>query len=513
MTQGSPDGGSRSERDLAQERVGRRRFLKGLAVGSAGLAVSQLRAACEQPAAAQTSTKPAPGQAAPTSPLKATPVAELEGVVAPMAARGELPEQTIVLAMFSGPEADVHKRLAPRWQEYTKGRVKLAVEDLGRSPVSDQKMMTTMMAKSDAWDVVWDRSLRMPTSAPAGFFAPLKTFMADPNLYNAKAYDMQDFPKGVRDLFSYKGEQYGLPQEVSVILMTYRKDLFAKYGIKEPPETGWTWEELREAALRLKDKLKADNQPRDVFPLVFGAKKGGMAGIQTVHTFWGRGLEWFDDKNQAPKFNQPAGVEALRFMTDLLWRDQVVSPGIVDYEYMEILTAYQQGKAVIALQWEAAAPTFNNKEKSPITAGNIGYTLYPTFKKRDPTFPPGWAHGHGICVSAYSKKQKAAFEYLVWFTSKEIAKDYVPRGGGMSGRMSVINDREVKGSGPHMQAYANHSRRGLHPWPDTPENQWIVYTGLDTQMNAMWTKQKSVEDALKGADSDVTAFYREKGLK
>src|SRR5207245_1165698 len=121
-------------------------------------------------------------------------------------ARGELPEQTLVVAMFSGPEADVHKRLAPRFQEYTKGKVKIVVDDIGRSPVSDEKWLTTLMSKSDAWDLIWEFSPRLGASGPAGFHASLKTFMSDPQLFNAKAYDLEDFPTAVRDLFSYQGD-------------------------------------------------------------------------------------------------------------------------------------------------------------------------------------------------------------------------------------------------------------------------------------------------------------------
>lgn len=497
---------NQSGRHHSGQLITRRYLLRLVAAGGAGLAVQQLLAAC-QPAATPPAKTEQPGAA---PPLKVTPVAELEGIVAPTAALGQLPAQTIVVAVFSGPEADAHKRLAPKFEEYTKGKVKVVLEDLGRPPALDQKFMAVLMAKSDAWDVIYSNSRKLPANVESGFFVPLKSFMDDPQLFNAKAYDLQDFPEGTQNLQSYKGKLYGFMQEIAIILVAYRKDLLDKYGIKAPPASGWTWEGLRDVCLVLKDKLKADGQPADVFPLSFGVK-GPLGAQQAIHAFWGNGVEWFDEVTQMPKFYQPGAVEALKFTTDLVWKDQIVSPGLTDYAYMEVLTAFQQGKAAIALQWVGAAPTWNNKSQSPVTAGKTGYTVYPTFSKKAPNFMPGYAAGTGIAVSAFSKKQKAAFEYLVWFTSKEVARDYVVNGGGVSGRASLLGDPKILETlGEHMTAHGN-QLKALHRWPDTPESDWIESQGLAPSLNAMWTKMASIDDALKQADKNVIDYYRQKG--
>src|SRR6266699_5659651 len=84
-----------------------------------------------KPAAAAPTPAPAPTAAAATKPAAAaatsapaitgvTPAAEAAGIVVPKAARGELAEQTIVVAISGGPEADAHTRLASRFTEYTK---------------------------------------------------------------------------------------------------------------------------------------------------------------------------------------------------------------------------------------------------------------------------------------------------------------------------------------------------------------------------------------------------------
>ena len=96
-------------------------------------------------------------------------------------------------------------------------------------------------------------------------------------------------------------------------------------------------------------------------------------------------------------------------MTDFLFKDGVVSPGVVGYEYAEVLTAYQQGKAVMALEWNAAAPTILDKKKSadrpPPPPSRSTPTTTAAGQTQNRIYPSVWAQG----VSAYSKKQEAAF--------------------------------------------------------------------------------------------------------
>ena len=47
------------------------------------------------------------------------------------------------------------------------------------------------------------------------------------------------------------------------------------------------------------------------------------------------------------------------------FKHQVVSEGVTGYEYPEVLTALQENKAVMALQWNAAAPTVLDGSKTP----------------------------------------------------------------------------------------------------------------------------------------------------
>lgn len=447
--------------------------------------------------------------AKPTTAATVTPAAEVAGIVCPKAARGELAEQTIVLAMSSGPEVDAHRQRADQFKAYTKGKVTLQIEEVPRGTTGTAKVLATMQGKTSAWDVVNFTTLQVPQFCKAGFFTPLKGLQADPNLFDAKAFNAEDFPASLLKIHQYNGDQYAYPQEASTLMFFYRTDLLQKYGVTPPGPNGYSWKELAANCLTLKDKLKADGQT-DVYPLVFGVKPTGHASINGYQPMWSYGQELFDDKWN-PTFSGDKGVAGLTMMTNFLFKDAVVSPGVVGYEYAEVLTAYQQGKAVMALEWNAAAPTILDPKTSPITATTTAFSVYPYDDVAGPTqnrvYPSVWAQG----ISAYSTKKEAAFAYITWWTSKEIAKQYVSGGGGSSGRASLLGDPAIVATNPQYPSMLN----GFKVYHGTPAIAEFLYIDSDIanpDIGGIWSKQSTVKDGLAKVDKEALAYLKDQGI-
>jgi multiple sugar transport system substrate-binding protein len=165
----------------------------------------------------------------------------------------------------------------------------------------------------------------------------------------------------------------------------------------------------------------------------------------------------------------------------------------------------------MALQWNAAAPDILNKEKSPITAGNTAFSVYPYDKTAGPNqariYPSVWA----LTVTAFSKKQEAAFEYLTWWTSKEVARDYVTKGGGSSGRASLLSDPAIVAANPQYPAMLN-GFKVYHGWPVIPEYSYVHSNLVNPNLSAVWSKQMSVQDGLKKIDTEATTYFKDNGV-
>jgi multiple sugar transport system substrate-binding protein len=387
--------------------------------------------------------------------------------------------------------------------------VKVQVEEGGRGDAYDAKWLAGVQAKTTAWDVLHDSANRFLGSGPAGYFPPLSTFMNDKELFDAEAYNNDDFPKALRDVFSYDGEQMLMIQEASGLLFNYRKDLLQKYGVPEPPLEGYDWDTLLGHLKTIQDGLQKDGKT-DVFPLLLGAQKGFHSNLHIVQTGWAKGGQIFDGVK--PTFDDPTMVESAEMMTDLVYGKKYVTEGAIGYEYAEVLTGFQQGKAVMAFQWNAAAPTFLDASKSPETAGKLGFTALPYFKEKGGSFARFHPSPHGVGVSAFSKNQKEAFAYCAWFTSQEIARDYVTNGGGSSGRASLLTDKAILEKNPQFAAL-NEVLKQQHPYPPLEQYNYVYNTILAAHTSAIWSKQETAKDGLTAAKHEAIQHLKEQGVK
>jgi ABC-type glycerol-3-phosphate transport system substrate-binding protein len=248
----------------------------------------------------------------------------------------------------------------------------------------------------------------------------------------------------------------------------------------------------------------------DTYALVFGVKPQFHSAINVVQPAWSKGAEFFTEDMHPQMSSQPV-VDATTFMTNLLFQDKVVSPGVVGYEYPEVLTAFQQGKAAMALEWNAAAPTILDPSKSEITATTTGFSAYPydatAGLEQQRIFPSV----HGIGVSHFSKKQQAAFAYVAWFTSQQIARDYVVNGGGSSGRESLLTDADILAKAPYYAAVLE-GFKVYHPFPSLTQWPYMYLNILGVNFNSIWTQQMNVADGLAQMDEEMTTYLQDEGV-
>jgi multiple sugar transport system substrate-binding protein len=288
----------------------------------------------------------------------------------------------------------------------------------------------------------------------------------------------------------------------------YRTDVLARYGITPPPLQGWSWDDYLAAALKLKEGFARDGV-KDMHPTVFAGARNRNTPQAALQNIWGFGGDVLDPANR-PILTSPAAVRGLTTYIEQFTKHRLAGPGVVNYAYSEILTALQEGQAAMGLQWVAAAPTLLDPKKSPKTAGKLGFSVIPYFAGTGPqglrAFPQCWAVG----VSAFSKHKREAFEYIAWFTSKRIARDYVMKGGGSSGRRSLLTDREVLAGNPQYAALLE-TAKVFHPTPAIPEWTYILESILTPAFNGALAGATTPEKALATANDEIRAYLKKAG--
>jgi len=250
-------------------------------------------------------------------------------------------------------------------------------------------------------------------------------------LYNTKLTDLEwygwpdDFPKGFRDMGSYKGVVYGIPLHLSGTLLFWNKEYFKKYGL-DPNRPPKTMDELVKYAAKC-------HHPEDG---VYGIAMRGVRGSGLNIFIWSCflksfGGKWFDEKWR-PLLNSTEALNAVKFYADILRK--YGPPGVSTYEWSKILALMQEGKVAIVIDTPAFGISIEDPSKSK-TAGQWGYAAQPAGPAGICMDPYSWYVG----INSFSKKKEAAWLFIQWLTSKEVQMKI----GGPAmyvSRLSVNND-------------------------------------------------------------------------
>ena len=268
-----------------------------------------------------------------------------------------------------------------------------------------------------------------------GRYAP---FM-DPITLPASAKDV--FSDKVLATMQFGGKQYGVPTDLSLHFMYYRKDLLdqllsnadwkkkyteiaqAKLGKalapKDPAE--WGWDDYEATALFFTRSVNPDSPTR--YGTVLQMKNLLFNMMVWESTVRSEGGNWMDDKGQitvdTPAFRK--GLELYKRLYDA----GATPKDSVTYEYAEANAAFGSGQAATMLQWNAAFGDLDSKDKNPAVAGKIGTVAPPAGSAGRFTH----IHGLGLGINKNSEHKDGAAKFLSWLATPEAMEIYAMAGG------------------------------------------------------------------------------------
>lgn len=302
---------------------------------------------------------------------------------------------TIRLVGANHPWMDAIKPLLPEFE--TKTGIKVAAEAYGEDQLT-QKLTTEFTAGGSDIDVIMQRPLQEArVMKKNGWYEDLTKYAQDP------AYDFKDFQSGAVDTETVDKFLTGIPIVTEQEILYYRKDLLEAAGLKVPT----TIDELMAAAAKLTDKSKG------MYGFVARGQRSPLI-TQFSSYLYSFGGDW-NDKSGKATFDSPEALKAIDTYGTLL--RQYGPPGVLNMSWPQAVAVFAQGK--VALYTDASA-IFNNvlDPKYSQVAGKTGVAKFPS--------GPSGSVPYSICswgLAMYSGSQKkgAAWEFIKWATSKEVA--------------------------------------------------------------------------------------------
>ena len=117
----------------------------------------------------------------------------------------------------------------------------------------------------------------------------------------------------------------------------------------------------------------------------------------------------------------------------------------------------------------------------------------------------GWAEN----ISQFSKHEEAAFYYVTWFASHDVAKKIALEAGGPPTLGSVLADPEVQAKYPYYVQIGEGLKIGVkYALPVAEEINLILYTNI----NAATSGQITAEEAAHKIQEEVLKMMKERNL-
>lgn len=224
--------------------------------------------------------------------------------------------------------------------------------------------------------------------------------------------DLAAFHPRTLDLARIGDTLYGLPRNLDVKLLYYRRDLFEDPRERQTYQarTGGelrvpqTWDELAATAVHFA-------RGPDLFGFAFPGRESGLFGhfFELLTMAGGRLLT----ETLQPAFEDDAGRWALGLLVDL-YKRRAAPPETPDWHYDEVAACFREGRAAMTTDWPGGFYTYADPALSRVS-GKFDLALYPA--------GPGGRHvyagSHTFAIPMTALDIPAALELLGFLTDAD----------------------------------------------------------------------------------------------
>jgi multiple sugar transport system substrate-binding protein len=309
----------------------------------------------------------------------------------------------------------------------------------------------------------------VPVDVSKGYFMDLTPLM------QAENYDLDDFFPGLLVHFKVRQAVYGLPRDSDTKVIYYNKRLFNQAGLPYP-KTGWTWNDLRETSLKLKEA--------NVAPYSFAYEVNSWWMLW----MWQNGIQIFDDKlfPTQTDLDKPAAAEAVQFFADLTNVDQVTPPYEMMLNSENIASLFKEGQLAMAFGNHALIPAFAQVEELEWDVVGL-----PQNQQR-----ANVAAGAGYVISANTSHPDAAWTFLKFLSSFKGQAVFAESGVVVPALRSVAQSEVFMEQHPqhNAQVFLEEAEIG-EPTPAFPGSSDIIEL-INEALVPVWQGQQDASSAL-----------------
>jgi len=410
------------------------------------------------------------------------------------------PKAKVNFMWYPSPEMEAIKKGLPQFKKLT--GIDVTLTELPHEEVFKKRVMDAVSGAGE-FDIYPLQPSVTRLFADSNYIVALDDFWKSP-----EDMEYDDVFEGVRMMYEYKGKVYGIPLYPDIIMLFYNKKMMDEAKAPIPK----TFDEFVKVSKSFMKDTDGDKRI-DRWGSVLNLKGGDWSIMNNLALFmFMNKVDWYygqvgadrsvsesDPKYMRPMLDDPKAIEAFTYLVKL-YKDQVFSPGSINYSYFEAMENFSTGKVPMYLGFGDQAPMIVGPDS--LVKDDVQVAPVPTWNGVRRSFTGGW----GASISAFSKNKEAAYTFLRYFYGNSKNQKALSRDGQTPSRASVLMDPDLQKEFVWYAAMGE-MLKFSKPLPLIPEFDEFV-TGLEPILTEALIGKMTPKDAMLKSNQLLTDIMK-----
>jgi len=354
-----------------------------------------------------------------------------------------------------------------------------------------EKLLPQLLGKS-TYDVIVVDKQWVGEFVSAGWLEPLDPYI------EASGFDTSVYvPSLFNQVGQVNGVTYMLPFYNYSMGLVYRTDIFADEDLKAAYKAEFGTElkvptEVDEF-VQVAKFMTREYKGQQLYGLIPQLARGVGIHAEWANLMYALGGDYFDE-NWNATVNSGGALAAAELLLELYKTCAPVAA--TSYDFDEVFTAMSQGQGAMMVTYGWMLASLNNPANSRV-AGNVDMTIMPGGH--------GVGGGWGWAIPANSSNKDAAWAFLNWVESFDVAKQRALLGGSPT-RTDIFEDADVRAKYPAtvtMQQIVENGR----PMPVMTYANAVVEV-LARELSQIIVENKTVKAGMDTAAAEMNELVK-----
>jgi len=385
----------------------------------------------------------------------------------------------VVLSFWAmGVEGENIKKLIPEFEK--KFNVRVKVQQIPWT-AAHEKLITAYVSETLP-DVFQLGNTWVPEFVALNAIEPLDS------LCEVKNFDLNDYFSGILESNRINGVLYGIPWYVDTRVLFYRKDIFKKANINEPPKT---WNELYEFSKRIKTITRnyAIYFPTNEWvPLIIFSLQNKAQLLKNNYT--------------EPAFTDSEFISAFQFLSRFY--NEKLSPSNIT-DVVNIYQAFEEGYIAMYITGPWNIAEFRNR----LSSNSQKLWMTAPLPSPDSIYPGiSLAGGASLVINRNSKNKELAFKLIEYLSTPEVQIKFYNLVGSLPSKKSSWNDSMFIND-QHLKAFRIQLER-TQSMPKLAEWENIVISKIQKYIEEVALNRMSVREACEKLNEETSILLEKR---